>query len=316
MPPRIEPLPTLPLFHKLAGRRVVVVGASDAATWKAELLAAAGADVVRLTGGWKAEDLEDAAIAIADLADRGEALRFIHAARDAGAIVNLVDQPELSDVQFGTIVNRAPLVIGISTDGAAPMLGQSIRTRIESMLPPGLSRWTSAAKSWRGRLKQQVSDFTARRRFWERFVNRAWHEPDRVPSDDDFDALLKSAPTVQGRVTIVGVGPGDPELLTLKAVHTLQIATVILHERAIDPGVLELARREAKRTAIQGQDDVARQAIELARAGESVVRLMPGDPLSSGEAAKEVDACRSAGVEVSVVPGVGAANEVKNSTDC
>jgi uroporphyrin-III C-methyltransferase/precorrin-2 dehydrogenase/sirohydrochlorin ferrochelatase len=154
---RIAPLANLPLFHKLAGRKAVVVGSSDGTEWKAELLAAAGAEVVRLTDGWITGDLTGAAIAVADLSDRSEALRFVEAAHAAGVVVNIIDQTDLCDVQFGTIVNRSPVVIGISTDGAAPMLGQSIRARIEGILPLGLSRWAEAAKSWRVRLKERVS---------------------------------------------------------------------------------------------------------------------------------------------------------------
>ena len=127
---RIAPLPNLPLFHKLEGRKAVVVGSSDGATWKAELLEAAGANVIRLDS-WTAHDLVGAALAIADLSDREEALRFVEAAHAAGAVVNIIDQTDLCDVTFGTIVNRAPVVVAISTDGAAPVLGQSIRSRIE-----------------------------------------------------------------------------------------------------------------------------------------------------------------------------------------
>jgi uroporphyrin-III C-methyltransferase/precorrin-2 dehydrogenase/sirohydrochlorin ferrochelatase len=150
-PARIARLPNLPLFHKLAGRKVVVVGASDGAEWKAELLAAAGADV-RRPQHWTPADLKGAALAVADLPDEAEARSFAAAARAAGVPVNLIDRPELCDVQFGTIVNRNPIVLSISTDGAAPMLGQSIRTRIESVLPFGLSAWAKAAKAWRPRL--------------------------------------------------------------------------------------------------------------------------------------------------------------------
>ena len=116
-PARIAPLPNLPLFHKLEGRKAVVVGASEGASWKAELLAAAGAAVVRLEKAWNAEQLKGAVIAVADLADRSEALRFVEVARAAGAVVNIIDQTDLCDIQFGTIVNRSPVVIAISTDG-------------------------------------------------------------------------------------------------------------------------------------------------------------------------------------------------------
>ena len=161
---RIAPLPNLPLFHKLEGRKAVVVGSSDGATWKAELLEAAGANVVRLIE-WSAADLQGAAVAVADLPDRDEAERFLAAARSAGAVANIIDQTDLCDVTFGTIVNRSPVVVAISTDGAAPVLGQSIRARIESVLPLGLSAWASAAKTWRGRLKGRVASFGAFRAF-------------------------------------------------------------------------------------------------------------------------------------------------------
>ncbi|HET7817541.1 MAG TPA: siroheme synthase CysG [Sphingomicrobium sp.] len=312
---RIAPLPNLPLFHKLDGRKAVVVGSSEGAAWKAELLEAAGARVERLTDGWTAKDLEGSAVAVADLPDRAEALRFRAAAQAAGAVVNLVDQTELCDVQFGTIVNRAPVVVAISTDGAAPVLGQSIRARIESVLPLGLSGWAKAAKDWRRRLKLRVPDFSARRAFWQRFAAAAWAEPDREPGDADFATLLQGDTGQKGRVTLVGAGPGDPELLTLKAVRALQSATVILHDQLVGPEVLELARREARRIPVGKsghgpsckQSDINETIVRLALAGETVVRLKGGDPLIFGRATEEIHACRAAGVEVSVVSGVSAA---------
>jgi len=312
---RIAPLPNLPLFHKLAGRKAVVIGTSDGAEWKAELLAAAGAEVVHVRGGWSADDLTCAAIAVADLSDRSEALRFVEAAHAAGAVVNMIDQTDLCDVQFGTIVNRSPVVIGISTDGTAPMLGQSIRAQIESVLPLGLARWAEAAKAWRIKLKEQVSGFRERRGFWEGFVAAVWNTPDRIPTDSDFERLIKAAPQRKGRVMLVGAGPGDPELLTLKAVRALQSATVILYDDLVGPEVLELARREAKRIAVgksgKGpsckQSEINEKIVELALAGENVVRLKGGDPLIFGRATEEIVACKAAGIEVSLIPGISAA---------
>jgi uroporphyrin-III C-methyltransferase/precorrin-2 dehydrogenase/sirohydrochlorin ferrochelatase len=310
---RISALPNLPLFHKLEARKAVVVGASAAADWKAELLAAAGAEVVRIANGWSAEQLSGAAIVVAEATD--DASQIAATARAAGAIVNIIDRPELSDVQFGTIVNRSPIVVAISTDGAAPMLGQSIRARIESVLPLGLSAWTKAAKQWRPRLKERLREFAGRREFWQRFVSAAWADPQRSPTNDDFEALLESTPQPKGRVTLVGAGPGDAELLTLKAVRALQSATVILYDHLIGPDVLELARREARRVAVGKtghgpsckQSDINALMVELALAGERVVRLKGGDPLIFGRASEEIDACRAAGVAVSVIPGISAA---------
>jgi uroporphyrin-III C-methyltransferase / precorrin-2 dehydrogenase / sirohydrochlorin ferrochelatase len=327
-PARIAPLANLPLFHRLTGRKAVVAGSSEGALWKAELLAAAGADVLVLAGGdsgkfeaiaalsvvrrdWTPADLEGAALAVADPGSRDEALRFVAAARAAGVPVNVIDQTDLCDVQFGTIVNRSPVVLAISTGGAAPMLGQSIRARIEAVLPLGLSAWARAAQDLRPRLKALVGNFRDRRAFWENFVERAW--AGGLP--DGSESVFDPRPRREGRVVLVGAGPGDPELLTLKAVRALQSATIILYDDLVGPEILELARREAKRVAVgktgRGpscrQSDINAQMVALALAGETVVRLKGGDPLVFGRATEELDACRSAGIEVSIVPGISAA---------
>jgi uroporphyrin-III C-methyltransferase/precorrin-2 dehydrogenase/sirohydrochlorin ferrochelatase len=325
---RIAPLANLPLFHRLAGRKAVVAGSSESAAWKAELLAAAGAEVLVLAGAdaakfetipkltvlrrsWVPADLDGAALAVADPGSRDEALRFVAAARAAGVPVNVIDQTDLCDVQFGTIVNRSPVLVAISTGGAAPMLGQSIRTRIEAVLPLRLSAWAKAAQALRPRLKARVRSFGDRRAFWERFVERAWDggEPDGAES------LFEPRPRREGRVILVGAGPGDPELLTLKAVRALQSATTILYDDLVGPGILELARREARRVAVgktgRGpscrQSDINAHMVDLARAGETVVRLKGGDPLVFGRATEEIEACRAAGIEVAIVPGISAA---------
>lgn len=335
VPARIAPLPNLPVFHKLAGRKAVVAGGSQGALWKAELLAAAGAKVLVLAGhdaaaklfdgldatvlprGWREADLEGAALAVADLGDAGEAARFVAAAHAAGAPVNVIDRTELCDFTFGTIVNRAPVVIAISTDGGAPTLGQAIRARIESVLPLGLSDWAKAALSWRPQVKARLAEFADRRRFWQGFAKLAWEQTGRAPNDADRENLLRSigAAKARGRVTLVGAGPGDPELLTLKAVRALQTATMILYDDLVGPDILELARREALRIAVGKtghgpavrQSEICARIVALAEAGETVVRLKGGDPSIFGRATEEVDACRAAGIEVSIVPGISAA---------
>ena len=318
---RIGSLATLPLFHRVAGRKVVVAGNSAGTDWKAELLAAAGAQVIRLEDHWNAEQFAGAVLAIGELGTRDDTLRFIKAARRAGALVNIIDRPDLCDVQFGSIVNRSPVVIGISSDGAAPMLGQSIRARIESVLPQGIARWADAAKRWRRELSLHVDDFAERRAFWKRFVALAWSRVDEPPLDEDFDLLIKAADHPQGKVTLVGAGPGDPELLTLKAVQALQSATVILYDNLVGADVLELARREATRIPVGKighgpsctQDDINTKIVALARAGENVVRLKGGDPLIFGRASEEIDACQSAGVDISIVPGISAVQAAASS---
>jgi uroporphyrin-III C-methyltransferase/precorrin-2 dehydrogenase/sirohydrochlorin ferrochelatase len=314
-PARIGPLATLPLFHRIRGRKAVVAGSSAAAEWKAELLAGAGAHVVRLDDAWAEQEVAGAVIAVADLPTHEDRLRFVKSARRAGALVNIIDRPDLCDVTFGTIVNRSPVVIGISTDGAAPALGQSIRARIETVLPRGISKWAEQAKRWRPTLRARISDFNARREFWTRFVKEAWGHPNGGPSDEAFEALLARSGKTRGKVVLVGAGPGDPELLTLKAVQAFQTATVVLYDNLVSPEILELARREARRIPVgksgRGpsckQSDINHLLVELAEAGETVIRLKGGDPLIFGRATEEIDACREAGIEVSVVPGVSAA---------
>lgn len=334
-PPRIASLPYLPLFHNVTGRKVVVAGATQGTLWKAELLAAAGADVAVFAGdaagaalfeplagsvqvvprGWSAEDLGGAVLAVADLGDADDAARFVATARVAGVLVNVVDRTEECDVIFGTIVNRSPAVIAISTGGGAPMLGQSIRARIEGVVPRGLAAWTEAARAWRPWLKRRLTDFAERRAFWERFTRHAWANVDRAPTDADREALLDAERAPGGRVMLVGAGPGDPQLLTLKAVAALQSATVILYDNLVTEQILELARREARRIAVgkKGhgpscrQSDINRQIVELALAGETVVRLKGGDPLIFGRATEEIDACRAAGISVELIPGISAA---------
>ncbi|MBN9448362.1 MAG: hypothetical protein J0I67_15845, partial [Bosea sp.] len=177
-PRRIERLATLPLFHKLDGRKVVLAGSSEGALWKAELLASAGCNLLILAGGsaelfaelaadppsgtvevlarnWQAADLDGATLAIADIDAVEEAKAFAAAARQLGVPVNLVDKPEFCDFAFGSLVNRSPLVVAISTDGAAPVFGQAIRAKIEALLPAGLKHWAQAAKDWRPAVQER-----------------------------------------------------------------------------------------------------------------------------------------------------------------
>ena len=339
--PRIGPLARLPAFFALEGRRAIVGGGTAAAAWKAELLSAAGARVdvyaaapaeeMRALAGspprgplaiyeraWRADDFAGAALAVADCADDAEAKEFAAAARAAGGPVNVVDRPAFSDFSFGAIVNRSPLVIGISTDGAAPVFGQAIRAKIEALIPKGFARWAEAARTWRPRVQALALPFRSRRSFWEKFTARAVAAADQTPTDADLAALLTPPPlTGEGRVgdgavVLVGAGPGDPELLTLRAVRALQSADVILFDALVSADILDFARREAKKMLVGKtghapsckQDDINALMISLAKAGRRVVRLKGGDPMIFGRADEEISACRAAGVAVEVVPGI------------
>jgi uroporphyrin-III C-methyltransferase / precorrin-2 dehydrogenase / sirohydrochlorin ferrochelatase len=337
---RMAPLARLPAFFALDGKRAVVSGGSAAAIWKAELLSAAGAQtevfapaadeelralaaapprgtILIQERRWTASDLSGAAIAVADCADDQEAAAFAGAARAAGVPVNVIDRPAFCDFAFGAIVNRSPLVIGISTDGAAPVFGQAIRAKIEALIPRGFSRWADAARSWRPRVQALALPFRGRRGFWEKFAARAVAAPEREPTDDDLEALLaplsaQHAGQDTGSVVLVGAGPGDPELLTLRAVRALQSADVILFDALVAPDILDFARREARKMLVGKtghkvscrQDDINALMISLAKAGRRVVRLKGGDPMIFGRADEELAACRAAGIPAEVVPGI------------
>ncbi|HXW48111.1 MAG TPA: siroheme synthase CysG [Xanthobacteraceae bacterium] len=332
---RMAPLARLPVFFALENKRVVVAGGSPAAAWKAELLSAAGAHVQVLAArpsdemltlaeapprgavivhrrDWTSDDLRGAVIAVADCDNDAAAVRFAAAARAAGVPVNVIDRPDFCDFSFGAIVNRSPLVIGISTEGAAPVFGQAIRAKIEALIPRGFARWAAAARSWRPRIRARALSFRGRRTFWEEFTARAIAAPDRAPNEADLDALLAPKKREAGSVTLVGAGPGDPELLTLRALRALQSADVILFDDLVSADILDFARREAKKMLVGKtghapscrQNDINDLMISLAKAGRCVVRLKGGDPMVFGRADEEIVACRAAGIAVEVVPGI------------
>jgi len=333
---RMGTLSRLPAFFALENKRAVVAGGSQAANWKAELLSATGArvdvfapvadeelralatapprgEVVIHERRWAASDIFGAALAVADCADDKEAAAFAAAARAAGVPVNVVDRPAFCDFSFGAIVNRSPLVIGISTDGAAPVFGQAIRAKIEALIPKGFGRWADAAQAWRPRVQALALPFRGRRGFWEKFTARAAAAPDREPTEADLEALLAPATAQEaGSVVLVGAGPGDPELLTLRAVRALQSADVILFDDLVATDILDFARREAKKMLVGKtghkiscrQDDINALMISLAKVGRRVVRLKGGDPMIFGRADEELAACRAAGIAVEVVPGI------------
>lgn len=339
----MDPLATLPIFFKLNGHRAVLAGGTEPALWKAELLAAAGANVDAYAPSfadefehlaahppagsitlhkrtWQASDLTGAAIAIGAIGDDAEATAFASAARAAGVPVNVIDRPEFCAFQFGAIVNRSPLVVAISTDGAAPVFGQAIRSRLEALLPQGFRQWAEAAKTWRREGNRLGADMPARRRFWEAFTERAMRDASRAPTASDLDALIaevdQSRPleTTSGFVSLVGAGPGDPELLTLRAVRALRAADVVLYDDLVTVPVLEFARREAVRMLVGKtgygpackQSEINALMVKLALEGKRVVRLKSGEPMIFGRGGEEISELQVAGIAFEVVPGISA----------
>ncbi len=340
---RMQKLARLPVFLSLEGKRVLLAGGNQAAAWKAELLSATGAQVevyahelcdelreliedpprggIALRGrAWAFGSFEGVAVAVGAFEDDAGAGEFAAAARAAGVPVNVIDRPAFCDFSFGSIVNRSPLVIGISTDGAAPVFAQAIRAKLEALLPQGFATWAAAAARWRAGVKASGLSFAGRRRFWQLLTAHAIANPDNDPRETDFERFIaevsgQGTSVENGSVTLVGAGPGDPELLTLRAVRTLQSADVILFDDLVSRDVLDFARREAKKMLVGKtgygpsckQDDINALMVSLARQGKRVVRLKGGDPLIFGRAGEEIEACRAAGIAVEIVPGITAA---------
>ena len=348
-PPRMEALARLPIFLALEGKRAVLAGDGPPVAWKAELLSAAGADVIVFAEcpcqqlhavaaqpprgaivlrhrPWQAEDLYGAAVAVAGFGDDLDARRFADAARAARVPVNVIDKPAYCDFSFGAIVNRSPLVIGISTDGAAPVFGQAIRGKLEALIPRGFAGWADAARRWRKAVQSSGLSFAARRRFWQAFAGFALAHPDRKPAQSDFESFLHQAraeapAAAAGSITLVGAGPGDPELLTLRAVRALQSADVILIDDLVAPELLDFARREATKMLIgstghgvPGQpDDISTTMTTLAKSGKRVVWLKHGDTTMFGRPGREIAACRAVGINFEIVPGIAAAATTEGS---
>src|SRR5262249_33171004 len=184
--------------------------------------------------------------------DEERAATFASSARAASVPVNVIDKPAFCDFSFGAIVNRSPLVIGISTDGAAPVFAQAIRAKLEALLPNGFAGWAAAAARWRSAVKTSGLSFSGRGEVWHLSTARAVTNPNHQPSRTDFENLIAEVSGLgssveSGSVTLVGAGPGDPELLTLRALRALQSADVILFDDLVSRDVLDFARREARK---------------------------------------------------------------------
>ncbi len=288
-------LNNLPLFLRLAGRKAVLAGNGDPAAWKAELIAATGAELtvfapapsakLRETAAraglvlspraWRPADFDGVLLAVLEPQDDAEAAAFRAAARAAGALVNVIDRPEFCDVSFGSIVERSPLVIGVSTDGAAPVFAQAVRSRIEAMFPDSLRDWAQAARAWRPRFSELSQ--SRRRAIWLDFATRAFASVDRAPTEADYEAL--SLETRPGRLIVVGAGRGGADDLTLRAVRALQAADHMIEDGPVSPDLRDLGRREAtfERWPDGASAQVRQDAAARVAAGQTVVVLSPGD---------------------------------------
>jgi len=326
-----------PLFADLHGRRVLVVGGGAVAERKVRLLLDAGArvtlvapvatDWLQAAAGvevhvdtFRPQHLDGVVLAIAATDDASVNAAVASAGRDRNVLVNVVDVAHLSSFIVPAIVDRSPLVIAISTGGVAPVLARLVRERLETLIDGSFGRLAGLLERWRARIKAQLPEVTARRRFYETVVRG--RVADLVRSQDEAAAELELERTLhaadaprRGSVVLVGAGPGDAGLLTLHALRALQEADVILHDRLVTDEVLNLARRDADRICVGkmarghsvSQGRIHELLLEQAQLGRRVVRLKGGDPFIFGRGGEELEFLRAHGIPFEVVPGITAA---------
>jgi uroporphyrin-III C-methyltransferase/precorrin-2 dehydrogenase/sirohydrochlorin ferrochelatase len=337
----------LPVFLDLQTGPILLVGSGELAQAKLRLLLAAGARV-----RWYATDGTDdvSGVAPADVAriERGQGdplaadLRSVIAilcagagdigiamsvrAKSVGLPVNVMDDLAHSTFIFPAIVDRGEVVVAVGTGGASPVVARRVRERIEAALPARIGDLAGFIGRWRKQIHGRIPEFALRRRFWERVVDGPIGALVLAGRSDEAEAALKDIPDpsafagaqasgkAEGKVTLVGAGPGDPDLLTIKALRALQDADIVFYDELVSPEILDRARRDAARVPVGrrvgkpgiGQDAINQLLIEAAKSGQRAVRLKGGDPFIFGRGGEEIEALREAGIACSVVPGITA----------
>ncbi|MDH5358674.1 MAG: siroheme synthase CysG [Gammaproteobacteria bacterium] len=330
-----------PAFLNLKEQPCLVVGGGEVAVRKVELLLKTGAHVSLVAPEINADiesllpasqcqkrtfieqDLERKKLVIVATDDSRLNEEISRMAREKGVLVNIVDNPSLCDFIVPSIIDRSPVVIAVGSSGSAPVLARLTRSRIEAMLPMALGKLAILASSYRQMVKDTFKNLTQRRRFWEQIFEGPVADKVYAGHDDEAEKqlveLLKKGSSeipVSGEVALVGGGPGDPELLTLKAVRLLQRADVIVYDRLVSKGVMDLARRDAhkiyvgKRSADHTlpQDEINQLLVDLSKQGKRVVRLKGGDPFIFGRGGEEIATLVEHNVSFQVVPGITSAS--------
>ncbi|WP_322977851.1 siroheme synthase CysG [Pseudomonas sp. C11] len=329
----------LPLFHKLKERPVLVVGGGEVALRKARLLAEAGAqlrvvapdirsELQAMAGeqgmflrGYQTDDLQGIGLVIAATDDEPLNARISAEAQALGIPVNVVDAPALCSVIFPAIVDRSPLIVAVSSGGDAPVLARLIRAKIETWIPATYGQLANLGKRFRERVKLMFPDVQQRRVFWEDVFQGAIAESVFAGKPAEGERLLEerlagAAPRALGEVYLVGAGPGDPDLLTFRALRLMQQADVVLYDRLVAAPIIDLCRRDAERIYVGKrradhavpQEQINQLLIDLAREGKRVLRLKGGDPFIFGRGGEEIEQLAAEGIPFQVVPGITAAS--------
>ncbi|MBD1554081.1 siroheme synthase CysG [Pseudomonas typographi] len=331
----------LPLFHKLAGHQVLVVGGGDIALRKSRLLVDAGArlrvvapyidsqlaallaahDGQALAREYQGNDQDGCQLVIAATDDTLLNAQVSAEAHRRGVPVNVVDAPALCSVIFPAIVDRSPLVVAVSSGGDAPVLARLIRARLEAWIPPRYGELAGLAAKFRDKVKQLYPNVNQRRAFWEEVFQGPVADRQLAGQGAEAERLLQervegAPPHAPGEVYLVGAGPGDPDLLTFRALRLMQQADVVLYDRLVAPAIIDLCRRDAERIYVGKrradhavpQEKINELLVTLAQAGKRVVRLKGGDPFIFGRGGEEIEELAAHGIPFQVVPGITAAS--------
>jgi len=331
----------LPVFLDLQAGPVVLIGSGELALAKLRVLAAAGAEV-RWYAGPGAHDLSplepaqaarvervtadplsadlDGVVAVFCAGAGETGVAMAGRAKSFGLPVNVMDDLAHSTFIFPAIVDRGDVVVAIGTGGASPVVARRVRERIEAALPARIGELAGFIGRFRKSIHDRIPEFLLRRRFWEKVIDGNIGALVLSGRDSEAEAALNeiddpsafagalSSGAAEGRVTLVGAGPGDPDLLTVKALRALQDADIVFHDEDVSSGILDRIRRDAARVAVgrRDHDIVSRQVVDAAKSGRRVVRLRAGEAFGPGRGGNDIAALRDAGVTHFVVPGIAA----------
>ncbi len=334
----------LPIFLNVRGRDCLVVGGGEVAARKistllrahAQLLvvapelcpdmiaASAAGKFVWIQGEFSPEHLDAVCLAVAATNKRTVNETVSKAAQARMVPVNVVDDPALCTFVMPSILDRSPLIIAISSGGVAPVLARMIRSRLETLIPATYGRLGALAARYRDQVKARLPEGPARRIFWENLFEGPVAERVLAGREENVDrdvlAALAQAETTpaRGEVYLVGAGPGDPDLLTFRALRLMQKADVVLYDNLVSDAVMQLVRKDAERIYVGKkrnkhtlpQEGINMLLVRLAQAGKRVLRIKGGDPFIFGRGGEEIEALADHGIAFQVVPGISAANGV------
>jgi len=333
----------LPIFVDIRQRPCLVVGGGEVAARKVEVLLRAGArvtvvaprlcarlkdrsdagEIIHIAEPFAGPELDGCALGVAATDDQAVNRQVSESARRLAVPVNVVDTPELSTFIFPSIIDREPVTVAVSTGGAAPVLARLLRARLETMIPASYGRLGELASRFRGAVKARLPKMAQRRRFWEETLDGEVAELIYAGRDEAAAVALQQAldranggSLHRGEVYLVGAGPGDPDLLTFRALRLMQRADVVLYDRLVPDAILDLVRREADRIYVGKrrsfhalrQEEINGLLVTLANEGKRVLRLKGGDPFIFGRGGEEIASLTAQGISFQIVPGISAAN--------